>query len=150
MPLYQGGGPAAETRQAKEAAGRSLLQIEVVLRQARQQAQTAWDMLEAARQRMAQSRVSIAANTIAQRGVARQQSVGARTTLDVLNAQQELLTAEVNLARAIRDQDAAELAVLAVTGRLTAERIGLHVPRYDPVRHYDETRDRWGGLTPAP
>jgi membrane fusion protein (multidrug efflux system) len=150
VPLYQGGGPAAETRQAKEAESRSLLQIDVVLRQAQRQAQTAWDMLEAGRTRVAQARISIDANTVATRGVARQQSVGARTLLDVLNAQQELLNAEVNLARATRDEDVAELQLLAVTGRLTAEQIGLHVPVYDPVRHYDATRDRWGGLTPAP
>ena len=150
VPIYQGGGPAAETRQAKEAASRSLLQIDVVVRQAVQQAQTAWDMLDAGRTRMAQAQVSIDANTVAVRGVARQQSVGARTTLDVLNAQQELLTAEVSLARATRDAQVAELQVLAVSGRLTAEQIGLHVPVYDPQRHYDETRDRWGGLTPAP
>jgi membrane fusion protein (multidrug efflux system) len=150
VPLYQGGGPAAETRQAKEAESRSLLQIDVVLRQAQRQAQTAWDMLEAGRTRVAQARISIDANTVATRGVARQQSVGARTLLDVLNAQQELLNAEVNLARATRDEEVAELQLLAVTGRLTAEQIGLHVPVYDPVRHYDATRDRWGGLTPAP
>ncbi len=150
VPLYQGGGPAAETRQAKEAAARSLLQIDVVLRQARQQAQAAWDRLEAGRVRITQATVSIAANTIAVRGVARQQSVGARTLLDVLNAQQELLTAEVSLARARRDELVAEFQLLAVAGRLTAEQIGLHVPVYDPARHYDETRDRWGGLTPAP
>ena len=150
VPLYQGGGPAAETRQAKEAAARNVLEIDVVLRQARQQAQTAWDMLDAGRRRMAEAHVSIDANTVAARGVARQQSVGARTLLEVLNAQQELLTAQVNLARATRDEEAAELAVLAATGRLTAERIGLHVPHYDPLVHYDATRDRWGGLTPAP
>ncbi len=150
VPLYQGGGPAAETRQAKEAAARSLLLIDVVVRQARQQAQAAWDMLDAGRVRVAQAKVSIAANTVAVRGVTRQQSVGARTLLDVLNAQQELLTAEVSLARAARDELVAELQVLAVTGLLTAEQIGLHVPVYDPVQHYGETRDRWGGLTPAP
>ena len=150
VPLYQGGGPAAQTRQAKETASRSLLQIDVILRQAQQQAQTAWDLLEAGRTRMAQARVSIDANTIASRGVARQQSVGARTLLDVLNAQQELLTAEVTSARATRDELVAELQLLAVTGRLTAEQIGLHVPIYDAERHYHETKDRWSGLTPAP
>ncbi len=150
VPLYQGGGPAAETRQAKEAAARSLLQIDAVLRQAKQQAQSSWDLLEAGRTRMVQARVSIEANTVAVRGVARQQSVGARTLLEVLNAQQELLTAEVNLARATRDEVAAELQVLAVTGRLTAEQLGLHVPVYDARAHYEATRDRWGGLTPAP
>ncbi len=150
VPLYQGGGPAAQTRQAKEAAQRTLLQIEVVARAARQQTQSAWDMLEAGRERMRQASVSIEANTVAVRGVARQQGVGARTLLDVLNAQQELVAAQVNLARATRDARVAELELLAVGGRLTAERLGLHAPVYDPARHYDATRERWQGLGPAP
>ena len=150
VPLYQGGGPAAQTRQAKEVAERSLLQIDVVVRAARQQTQTAWDMLQAGRERVKQATVSIEASAVAVRGVARQQGVGARTLLEVLNAQQELLTAQVNLARATHDELAAELQLLAVAGRLTAERLGLHVPVYDPVRHYGETRGRWEGLTPAP
>ena len=150
VPLYQGGGPAAETRQAKEATARSALQIETVQRQAVQQVQTAWDLLEAGRTRMAQARVSIDANTVATRGVARQQSVGARTLLEVLNAQQELLAAEVNLTRSTRDEQVAELQLLAATGRLTAANLGLHVALYDPVPHYQQTRDRWGGLTPVP
>ena len=150
VPIYQGGGPAAQTRQAKEAAQRTLLQIDVVVRAARQQTQTAWDMLEAGRERMRQATTSIEANTVAVRGVARQQSVGARTLLEVLNAQQELVTAQVNLARATRDERVAQLQLAAVGGILTAERLGLHAPVYDPVRHYDATRDRWQGLTPAP
>ncbi len=150
VPLYQGGGPAAQTRQAKEAAQRILLQIDVVVRAARQQTQAAWDMLEAGRERMRQAMVSIEANTVAVRGVARQQGVGARTLLDVLNAQQELVNAQVNLARATHDERVAELQLLAVGGKLTAEQLSLHVPIYDPVRHYDLTRDRWQGLGPAP
>ncbi len=150
VPIYQGGGPAAQTRQAKEAAQRTLLQVDVVVRAARQQTQTAWDMLEAGRERMRQATISIEANTVAVRGVARQQSVGARTLLEVLNAQQELVTAQVNLARATRDERVAELQLLAVGGKLTAEGLGLHVAVYDPVRHYDATRNRWQGLSPAP
>ncbi len=150
VPIYQGGGPAAQTRQAKEAAQRTLLQVGVVARAVRQQTQTAWDMLEAGRERMRQATISIEANTVAVRGVARQQSVGARTLLEVLNAQQELVAARVSLVRATRDEHVAELAVLAVAGKLTAEQLELHVPLYDAARHYDATRDRWQGLSPAP
>ena len=140
----------ATVRQAKEAAERSRLQVDVVVRAARQQLQTAWDMLEASRERTVQATTSIEANTVAVRGVARQQTVGARTLLDVLNAQQELVAAQVSLVRATHDLRLAQLQVAAVRGQLTAEQLGLHVPYYDPQRHYNETRDRWQGLNPAP
>jgi len=148
VPLYQGGAVSAETRQAKEAALRTALQVETVLRAARQQAMTALDTLAASQVRVAQQRVSIAANVVAERGIARQQSVGARTVLEVLNAQQELLTARVNLATALRDAYVAGLQLLAVTGGLSAAGLDLPVPIYDSERHYRGTRDRWYGTTP--
>ncbi len=150
VPIYQGGEQAANVRQAKETAARSLLQIDVVLRQARMQVKSAWEQLEGARARADQYRQSIEANIVAERGVTRQQSVGARTLLDVLNAQQERLAADVNLAVAEHDAYVAAFQLLASTGQLSAERLGLDVPIYDPIAHYDATRNRWFGTKPAP
>jgi outer membrane protein len=150
IPLYQGGEQAAEIRQAKEAAARTLLQVDVVLRRAREQIQASWAALDGARTRMAEYHTSIAANAIAERGVARQQTVGERTLLEVLNAQQEQLAADVNLVTAQRDLYVAGLQLQAATGTLSARSLGLEVPIYDPLAHYGETRDRWYGTTPAP
>ena len=150
VPLYQGGEQAAEIRQAKEAAGRSLLQVDVVVRQARAQVQSAWARLDGARSRVTQYRTSLQANTVAARGVARQQSVGARTLLEVLNAQNEQLGAEVNLVTAVRDNYVSSLQLQAATGQLSAAKLGLDVKLYDPLAHYRATRDRWYGTTPAP
>ena len=150
IPLYQGGESAAEIRAAKEAAARSLLEVDVVQRRARKEIRSAWAFLDGARTRIAQYRVSIAANTVAERGVARQQSVGARTLIEVLNAQQEQVNADVNLVTAQRDGYVAGLELQAATGELSAARLGLNVPIYDPEKHYRETRDRWYGTTPAP
>jgi outer membrane protein len=150
IPIYQGGEEAAEIRQAKEAASVSLLQIDVVRRQARAQVQTAWAQLSGARDRVAQYQVSLDANILAARGIARQQSVGARTLIEVLNAQQEQLGAEVSLVSAQHDAIVAGLRLQAATGRLSAAGLHLDVPLYDATRHYDETRHRWYGTTPAP
>ena len=150
VPLYQGGDIAAQTRQAREQAVRTQLQVDVALRQARQVISTAWDQLEAARVRIREQRVSVAANEVALRGVTRQQQVGARTLLDVLNAQQELLNANVALVTAEHDELAAAFQVMAGTGTLTAERLALPVPIYDPVRHYDDVRGKWWGTEPPP
>nr|WP_321986521.1 TolC family protein [uncultured Lichenicoccus sp.] len=149
VPLYQGGAVSADTRRAKEAALRSGLQVETILRMTRQQAMTAIDLLAATKRQVAQQQVSIAANVVAERGIARQQSVGARTVIEVLNAQQELLTARVNLVSALRDRYVACLDLLAVTGGLSAAALALPVPLYDPEAHYKRTRDRWYGTDPA-
>jgi outer membrane protein len=150
VPLYQGGEQAAEIRQAKEAAARSLLQVDVVLRKARAEIQTAWTALDGARSRVAEYRISLAANSVAARGVARQQAVGERTLLEVLNAQQEQLAADVNQVTAERDSYVASLQLQAATGRLSAQQLGLDVRLYDPLEHYNATRDRWYGTTPPP
>ena len=145
IPLYQGGLVAAQTRQAREAADRMALQRDQALRQAREMAASSWDGLEAARERVAQQRVSVSANEVALRGITRQQAVGARTLIEVLNAQQELFAAEVSLVSARHDAMLEALRLLAVTGRLSASRLGLPAGVYDPVRHYREVRGRWWG-----
>lgn len=150
VPIYQGGETSAQTRQAKEAAERTRLQRDQAQRQARQLAQSGWDVLAAAQERVRQQQASVAANEVAVRGITRQQSVGARTLIEVLNAQQELFTANVNLVSAEHDVMLGGLRLLSATGRLTAEGLALPAPLYDPVRHYRAVRDRWNGATPSP
>lgn len=148
IPLYQGGLVAAETRQAREAAGRTEQLLDLARRQARQLAAAAWDARAAAEERVAQRRLSVAANEVALRGITRQQSVGARTLIEVLNAQQELFAANVALVTARHDAVLETLRVLQATGSLTAEALALPAPTYDPIRHYEEVRNKWQGLNP--
>ena len=150
VPIYQGGGVSAQVRAAKEGANQSRLQIDVSLREARREALTSWDTLTATAVQLAAAHTSVGANEVATRGVVRQQSVGARTLLDVLNAQQELFSANVRAVSAEHDQLAASLQLLNAVGGLGATELRLPVVIYDPVRHYDETRGRWQGNTPAP
>jgi len=72
--------------------------------------------------------------------------VGQRTTLDVLNAQQELVNARVSLVTAQRDRVVASYTLLAAVGRLSAQVLGLGVPVYDPTSHYHQVRDSWAGV----
>ncbi len=150
IPLYQGGEQAAEIRQAKEAASVSLLQADVVIRQAGEEIRAAWAQLTSARSRIAAYNTSYEANLIAERGVERQHSVGQRTLIEVLNTQQEKLMAAVNVLTARHDALLASLRLAAATGRLDARALRLDVALYDPIAHYDETRDRWYGTQPAP
>ncbi len=142
FPLYQGGGEYARIRRAKEMTFR----LQYVLDDARRQAQavtaTAWDLLGASRIRVAAERAAIAGNTVAVSGLSRQQAVGARTLLDVLIAEQDLLASNVAEVSAERDVLVASLQVLAYTGRLNAEDLALPVAIYDPGQHYREVRGK--------
>jgi hypothetical protein len=73
--------------------------------------------------------------------------VGARTVLDVLDAEQELLNARVNLVRADRDKIIAQYTVLAAIGQLTVQQLGLQTKIYDPVVNFNNTKDKWFGYT---
>ena len=72
---------------------------------------------------------------------------GQRTTLDVLNAQQALLNARVNLVTAQRDRMVGSYALLAATGLLSASTLDLDVVPYDPALHLDEIESKWFGLS---
>jgi outer membrane protein len=72
--------------------------------------------------------------------------VGQRTTLDVLNAQAELVNARVALVTAQRDRVVASYSLLAAVGRLNAAELKLRVAVYNPATHYHQTRDAWIGV----
>jgi outer membrane protein len=88
---------------------------------------------------------SSAAAEIALNGV-REEAAGQRTTLDVLNAQQDLVTARVALVTAQHDRVVASFSVLSAVGGLSPQVLGLPIERYDPVVHFNQVRDAWGGL----
>jgi outer membrane protein len=79
-------------------------------------------------------------------GIIEEQKVGQQTTLDVLNAQQTLLNARVAQVTAQHDRVVASYTLLAAVGKLNAETLGLNVAVYDPIQHYTQVRDKWGGL----
>ncbi len=79
-------------------------------------------------------------------GTRREAFVGERTTLDVLNAQQVLLNARVQLVSAQHDQVVDSYVLLAAIGHLSAATLELRVVAYDPSVHFDQVKDKWGGL----
>ena len=100
---------------------------------------------------LAQCRVvaSQRANEIALNGVREEARVGQRTTLDVLNSQQTLLTSRANLITAQRDQVVNSFALVLAMGRMNAVNLGLRVDGYDPTVHYDQVKGKmWGLRTP--
>ncbi|MCR9256104.1 MAG: TolC family outer membrane protein [Alphaproteobacteria bacterium] len=144
VPLYEGGQVAAQIRQQREVESQAMASLEGQTRLAVNQAATAFEQLLTAQAQIDSFRSQVAAAEIALEGVQEEAAVGSRTTLDILDAEQELLNAQVNLVVAERDEIVAELNVLAAIGRMTAIDLGLPVTPYDFEKSYREARaDYW-------
>jgi len=146
VPIYQAGAEEAVVRQAKELHAQAQLNVAVSNLQVHDAVATAWAQFEAAEASIASNEAAQRANEIAFEGVTKEQQVGGRTILDVLNAEQELLNASVALVSAKRNAEVAAFQVLAASGALTAKNLGLKVKLYDPLEHYDSDAARWIGL----
>lgn len=145
IPLYQSGAVRSRVRQAKQQASQRLIQVEEARRAAIEGATAGWEQLSAIRNRISALRDEVASQEIALDGVKQEALVGTRTVLDVLDAEQELLNARVNLIRTQRDEVVASLTLAAAVGLLTAEALDLDVPRYDVRAHYEAVRGAWFG-----
>lgn len=145
-PIYQGGSEYAAIRQAKETLGQKQMDLSLARSQARLAVAQAWAQLEAAKQSIESSRNQVRAAEAALNGVREEARLGQRTTLDVLNAQQELVNARVALVVSQRDRLVNSYAVLAAVGRLSPQVLGLKVEAYDPQVHYHQVRDSWTGI----
>ncbi len=146
VPIYQGGVASAQTRQAKEQLGQARINVDVTIDQVRANAIAAWNQYVAAREAISAGLDLISAQTLALNGVVEERNVGQRTTLDVLDAQSALITAQVTQVSAERDAVVASLGILSATGQLTAEGLGLGVKRHDPDEHLNAVKDAWYGL----
>lgn len=146
IPIYQGGRGSAQIRQSKEQLGQARIEVDVSRDQVRAAATSAWVQYIAARESVTANRELVSAAQLALGGVTEERNVGQRTTLDVLNAQADVISAQINLASSERDVVVASYAILSAVGRLSAATLGLQVTLYRPEEHYNAVKDRWGGL----
>ncbi len=146
VPLYTSGSVAARARAARETANQRRIEVQDARRQARESAVASWQQLVTARASIVSLQAQVRAAEIALEGVRQEELVGARTVLDTLDAEQELLDARVNLVLAQRDEAVAIFTVLSAIGELTVQRLGLDVTVYDETEHYRAVRDRWFGI----
>lgn len=146
VPIYQGGTTSSRVRQAKEELGRTQIQLDVVRDRIRANVISAWGQYQAAEASISAAQAAVEAQQLALEGVIEEQRVGQRTTLDVLDAQRELVDQRVNLVTAQRNRIVAAFQLISATGKLDAEYLGLKVARYDPKEHYDKVRDKWFGM----
>ncbi len=146
VPVYQGGAEYALIRQSKESLAQQRLNLEQVRDQTRATVAQAWGQLVAGKAQVSSAQAQVTASEIALNGVREEARVGQRTTLDVLNAQQALVNARVNLVTAQHDRVVASYNVLNAIGRLSPSVMKLATTVYDPSVHYHQIRDSWFGV----
>jgi TolC family type I secretion outer membrane protein len=145
VPLYQSGIEYSQLRASKQAVSERRRLLDQARRNTEEAATQAWNNLETTRAAIKSFQKQVQANEVALEGVTRESEVGARTVLDILDAEQELLDSQVDLVSAERDEIVAAFEVIAAIGGLTARGLQLPVEYYDPEVHYNEVRDSWFG-----
>ncbi len=148
IPLYQGGRPAAQLRQAQARLSQAQEQAIAVERDVIAQTRSAYASWRASQEVIASAERAVSANTLSLEGVRAENTVGNRTILDILNAEQELLNAKVQLVSARRNAYVAGFSLLASMGKAEARDLGLDIGTlYDPVAEYDKVKNTWKDWT---
>ena len=146
VPLYDGGEIRARVRQAKHTQVSRVQEIEQARTETVAQVTSAWSALSGQRAKLKSDAIQVDANRIALEGTREEEKVGQRTLLDVLNAEQEYLDAQIEHANSRREVVVAGYQLLAAMGSLTAEDILLTSTIYDPEQHLLEARENWFGI----
>jgi len=150
QPLYDGGIAASQVRQSKELLGQARILLDQARTQTALAVAAAWVTNEGSRVALTAAQSEVKAAELALDGIKKEAQAGQRTTLDVLNTQQDLVAARSRLILAQRDRVVASYTLLSAIGRLDHAKLSLSTPDYDPQVHYNQVRDAWTGLrTPS-
>jgi len=144
IPLYQGGGPGAQVRQS-QAREQQAMELETATeRDVIAQTRSLYSSWQASNEVIASSRVAVDASALSLRGVRAENSVGTRTILDILNAEQENFSARVQLVTAQRNAYVAAFSLLAAMGQVSPADLGIaQGDVYDPETNYHRVRGKW-------
>ncbi len=144
LPIFQGGLPAAQVRQAQARRAAAMETVTLTERGVIAQVRSAYANYQSSLRVIESNRVAVDANKLSLEGVRAENSVGTRTILDILNAEQELLNSQVNYVTAERDAYVAGFQLLAAMGRAEARDLNLDGgPLYDPEVNYKRVKNRW-------
>jgi len=151
VPIFQGGLPSARIRQAQAQQGAVLEQVVGTERAVVQAARAAFANYDAAQKAIQAETVAVQANELALEGNRAEQTVGTRTIIEVLNAEQELLNSQVLLVTAKRDAYVAGFQLLNAMGQAEARDLGLDGgPLYDPLGNYRHVANNWNDWADDP
>jgi TolC family type I secretion outer membrane protein len=146
IPLYKTGSDYSKIRAAQQSVAEKSSEVEAIRRAVREGMVQAWFHLKTTLSVIKARQSGVAAAESALNGVREESLAGTRTTLDVLDAEQELLDAKVKMTEAAHDRDLAILRMRAASGHMTAEALRLPVSLYDPTANYEKVRDQWFGF----
>ena len=147
IPLYTGGATRASIRKSKYqrwAAEESLREAENAVRYG---VTSGWEMMETTKANISSIQEQIKASVVALEGTQKEEALGNRTVLDVLNAYQAVLVAQVNEVKARHDYYLSGLSLMQAMGKLTAEKLNLKVKHYDARKHYQDSKNKWLSLS---
>ena len=150
VPLYQAGRVHSRLREAKIVASQRRLQILEARRAVRESVVRSWNAYRAAGQTIASLSAQVAANRLAMDGVRQEAKVGSRTTLDVLDAERELVNSQVTLVAARRDLVIAGYQLVVAMGQMTARGLRLSVAYYNPDNHLNRVKGKFIGTSIRP
>jgi TolC family type I secretion outer membrane protein len=140
VPLFQGGDEYSAIREAKRSREQVGYSVDETRNQIVEQFTSAWQQINTAKANVEAGEANVDAAEVALDGVQKEYEFGSRTTLDVLDAEQERFDAKVNLITAKRNYVVATYNVLNTVGDLTAQKLSLNTPIYDPKSHYRKVR----------
>ena len=143
IPLYDAGENRARIRQSKYAKWQAQEQVMSAQRTAVSSITGSWESMVANDARIKALEDQVATNKIALDGVKKEEALGNRTVLDVLDAYQTLLNSQVEVVKARREYYLAAMQVMQAMGKLTAKNLKLDVDLYNPKKYYKDTRNKW-------
>jgi outer membrane protein len=146
VPLFAGGARGSKVRQALQQDNEAVYGVEGERRVMLQAVSQDWAQVTSTHAQTLSNEAQVKAATVAAEGERQEAQVGLRTTIDVLNAEQELRNAQLQLVDSRHDEYVAAAQLLAVMGRLELRDLNPAAPVYDPRRNFD--RVRYGGWTP--
>jgi type I secretion outer membrane protein, tolC family len=147
IPLYEGGETRAKIRQSKYQKWQAQEQVLEAERLVTSNVTSAWEYMVANKAMITSIKEQVRANEIALDGVQKEEALGNRTILDVLDAYQELLNSNVEEVKARRNYYVSAMTLLQAMGRLTARDLGLNVELYNAEKYSAETRNKWLSLS---
>jgi outer membrane protein len=150
IPIYQAGREYSNIRRSKQESSQRQVQIIEATRSVRQQVTSAWYILVSSAQSITAAKAQVAAAILALDGINQEYLVGSRTTIDVLNAQQEVLSARLGLVNAEYAQMISSYQLLQAMGKLTARTLALGADYYDPTDYYNFVKSKWIGYDTNP
>nr|WP_263588134.1 TolC family outer membrane protein [Sphingopyxis sp. GC21] len=141
LPIFQGGRPSAQVRQAQSRSSQAIETYVATERDVIAQTRGAYAAWQANERVIAATEQAVGANALSLEGVRAENSVGTRSILDILNAEQEYLNAQVQLVSAKRNSYVAAFSVLAAMGKAEARDLGIEGGAlYDPAVNYRRVR----------